>query len=161
MPAPRLKRETSEPQKDLTRGEDQLIPALLTSVAQEVCAAMRASGAVIAAADTQGIRCVASVGDAPPAGSRLESNAGLAAECLKTGKVVFRDKAKKRARATRSTQVRPSAHSAVAVPILAEGITVGAIEVFSTRPAAIYEADIAPLEGIADFLAPILAPASV
>ena len=161
MPAPRLKREISEPQKDISRIEDPLIPALLTSVAQEVCAAMNASGAIIASVDSQGIRCVASAGNAPAAGLRLERDTGLTAQCLKTGKVVFRQSAKRRSRSKVSTEERSSAHSAVAIPIVAEGHTVGAIEVFSSRPSAIYKADIAPLAGIADFLAPILAPASV
>ena len=161
MPAPRLKREISEPQKDVARTEDPLIPALLTSVAQEVCAAMHASGALIAAVDSQGIRCVASAGNAPAPGSRLEPDGGLTAECLKSGEVVFRENVTRTSRGSVSSNARPSFHSAVAIPILAEGLTVGAIEVFSSRASGIYKADIAPLAGIADFLAPILAPASV
>jgi hypothetical protein len=161
MPAPKLKRELSEPQKDITRSEDPLIPALLTSVAQEVCAAMQASGAIIAGVDPQGIRCVASAGNAPASGSRLEPETGLAAECLKTSKVVFGEDSKRKWRARVSAEARPSAPSAVAIPIVAEGCTVGAIEVFSSRPSAIYKADIAPLLSVAEFLAPILAPALV
>jgi WD40 repeat protein len=161
MPAPRLKREISEPQKDITRHEDPLIPALLTSVAQEVCAAMHASGAIIAGPDPQGIRCMASAGNAPAVGSRLETDPGLTVECLKTGKVVFRGNSKRKARGRVTTEERSAVHSAVAVPIVAEGFIVGAIEVFSSRTSAIYKTDIAPLIGIAEFIAPILAPSAV
>jgi GAF domain-containing protein len=161
MPEPRRERERSEPQTEIARGEDQLIPALLTSVVEEICAAMSASGAVITGLDAQGVRCLASAGDAPSVGSRIQLNGGLTLECLKTGQFVLGEDAESDSGAPPPMDGSLAVRSVVAVPILAQGSVVGTIEVFSSGPSATYASDIASLEGMADFLAPLLAPASV
>jgi hypothetical protein len=163
MPEARRKREISESQTEIPRGEEQkeqLIPALLMSVVEEVCSAMSASGAVIAVLDSQGIRCLASTGEAPPIGARLQPDSSFSAECFKTGMVVLRDEAKGDSRIPLSLDGSRPVRSAVAVPILSEGSVIGTIEVFASEPSAAYAGNIAPLEGIADFLAPIVALAS-
>jgi hypothetical protein len=163
MPEARRKREISESETEIPRGEEQkeqLIPALLMSVVEEVCSAMSASGAVIAVLDSQGIRCLASTGEAPPIGARLQPDSSFSAECFKTGMVVLRDEAKGDSRIPLSLDGSRPVRSAVAVPILSEGSVIGTIEVFASEPSAAYAGNIAPLEGIADFLAPIVALAS-
>jgi hypothetical protein len=163
MPEARRKREISESETEIPRGEEQkeqLIPALLMSVVEEVCSAMSASGAVIAVLDSQGIRCLASTGEAPPIGARLPPDSSFSAECFKTGMVVLRDEAKGDSRIPLSLDGSRPVRSAVAVPILSEGSVIGTIEVFASEPSAAYAGNIAPLEGIADFLAPIVALAS-
>jgi hypothetical protein len=160
MPEARRKREISEPRTEIPRSEEQkeqLIPALLTSVLEEVCSAMSARGAVIAVRDSQGIRCLASTGEAPPTGARLQPDSSFSAECFKTGKVVLRDEAKSDSRIPVSIDGSVPVRSAVAVPILSGGSIIGTIEVFSSEPSATYVADIAPLEGVANFLEPIVA----
>ena len=147
---------TSETETDISRAEDPLIPALLTTVAQEVCAAMRGSGAVIAGLDWQGFRCLAGTGDAPRASACLQHDSRFSADCLKTGEVVF-------LKDTDGDLGTPPSTGgsvpvlAMAVPILAKGSVVGALEIFFTTHSAICAADIAPLKKIADFLGPILA----
>jgi hypothetical protein len=163
MPEARRKREISESETEIPRGEEQkeqLIPALLMSVVEEVCSAMSASGAVIAVLDSQGIRCLASTGEAPPIGARLPPDSSFSAECFKTGMVVLHDEAKGDSRIPLSLGESRPVRSAVAVPILSEGSVIGTIEVFASEPSAAYAGNIAPLEGIADFLAPIVALAS-
>jgi TonB family protein len=162
MPEARQKREISEP-SEIPRSEEQkeqLIPALLMSVVEEVCSAMSARGAVIAVLDSQGIRCLASTGEAPPIGARLQPDSTFSAECFKTGKVVLRDEATGDSRIPLSIDGSVPVRSAVAVPILSGGSIIGTIEAFSSKPSATYVADIAPLEGIANFLEPIVALAS-
>jgi TonB family protein len=147
---------TSETETDISRTEDPLILALLTTVAQEVCAAMRASGGIIAGLDSQGFRCLAGTGEAPRASACLQHDSRFSADCLKTGEVVFLKDADGDLGTSLSTGGSLPV-LAIAVPILAKGSVVGALEIFFPTHYAICAADIAPLEKIADFLGPILA----
>ena len=147
---------TSETETDISGTEDPLIPALLMTVAQEVCAAMCASEVVISGLDSQGFRCLASAGEAPRAGACLQHDSRFSADCLKTGEVVFL----KDADGDLGTPLSTAGSLpvlAMAVPILAKGSVVGALEIFFTTHSAICAADIAPLKKIVDFLGPILA----
>jgi TonB family protein len=147
---------TSETATDISRTEDPLILALLTTVAQEVCTAMCASEVVIAGLDSQGFRCLAGTGEAPRASACPQHDSRFSADCLKTGEVVFL----KDADGDLGTPLSTGGSLPVlgmAVPILAQGSVVGALEIFFATHSAICAADIAPLEKIADFLGPILA----
>ena len=147
---------TSETETDISRTEDPLILPLLATVAQEVCTAACASEVVIAGLDSQGFRCLAGTGEAPRASACLQHDSRFSADCLKTGEVVFL----KDADGDLGTPLSTAGSLpvlAMAVPILAKGSVVGALEIFFTTHSGICAADIAPLEKIADFLGPILA----
>jgi TonB family protein len=133
---------TSETETDISLTEDQLI-ALLITVAQEVRSGMCASEVVISHLDSRGFRCLA-------------RDSRFSADCLKTGEVVFLKEADGDSGTPLSTTGKLPV-SAVAVPILAKGSVVGAVEIFFATHSAIYATDIALLKKIADLLWPILA----
>lgn len=147
---------TSQTESDISRTEDPLALALLMTVAQEVCTAMCASEVVISGLDSQGFRCLAGTGEAPRASACLQHDSRFNADRLKAGEVVFL----KDADGDLGTPL-PTAGClpvlAMAVPILAKGSVVGALEIFFTTHSPICAADIAPLEKMADFLGPMLA----
>jgi TonB family protein len=146
----------SDTETDISRTEDPLVLALLTTVAQEVCSAMCASEVVIAGLDSQGFRCLAGTGEVPRGSACLQHDSRFSADCFKTGEVVFLKDADSGIGNPLSTGGSLPV-LAMAVPILAKGSVVGALEIFFTTHSAICAADIAPLEKIADFLGPILA----
>jgi TonB family protein len=147
---------TSETETDISRTEDPLRLALLMTVAQEVCIAMCASEVVISGLDAQGFHCLAGTGKAARANAFLQHDSRFSADCLKTGEVVILKDADVDLETTLSTAGSLPVF-AMAVPILAQGSVVGALEIFFTTHSAICAADIAPLEKMADFLGPILA----
>jgi WD40 repeat protein len=156
MPEARLKREISDPQPEITRNEDQLTTALLLSVLEEVRGAMSARAAIVVVCEPTRVRCVASAVDQEIAGLTVEADSTFTRECLKTGRVVLCEDAEHDARIDLPVVQDLRVHSAVAVPVEVHNTVVGVIEVFSSRSIPI--ADIAPLEGVSRFLAPILAP---
>jgi len=147
---------TSETETGISRTEDPLILALLITVAQEVCTAMCASEVVISGLDSQGFRGLAGTGEPPRASACLQHDSRFSADRLKAGEVVIL----KDADGDLGTPLSTAGSLpvlAMAVPILAKGSVVGALEIFFTTHSAICAADIAPLEKLADFLGPILA----
>jgi hypothetical protein len=160
VPETRLKREPSEPDNDVTNDSGRPISAFLTRAIEQICAAMSASGAVVAFRDLEGIRCVASAGDAPAVGSRLQSNSNFTRECIATGEVVLCEDTENDSRIQPSIARSLNLRSAVAVPIQVKGSVVGMIEVFSTRPSDIYATDVAVLKQFANLFAFMMAPAT-
>jgi hypothetical protein len=156
MPEVRLKRQL---QPKTAGDDDQLISALLLSVIEEVRSAMSADAAIVAVCDSEGVRCVASTADEETVGSRFQPDSAFTRECLATGKVVLCEDAENDSRIELSVVRSLHLRSAVAVPIQVQDSIVGLIEVFSSRP--IHAADVTPLQGVANFLAPILAPESM
>jgi hypothetical protein len=122
---------------------------------------MSASGALVAVRDPEGIRCLASTGDAPAVGSRLQPDSTFTRECIETGEVVLCDDTEKDSRIQPSVAQSLHLRSAVAVPIQAQGSVVGVIEVFSSRPSAIYGTDVAVLKQFANLFAPFIVPGVV
>jgi WD40 repeat protein len=161
MPETRLKREASGPEDDIASDRDQQISAFLVRMVEQICAAMSASGAVLAIRDSEGVRCLASTGDAPAVGSRLQPDSAFTRECLETGEVVLCEDTENDSRIWPSVAKSLHLRSAVAVPIQAQGSVVGIIEVFSSQPSGICPTDVATLKEFANLLAPIIAAGSV
>ena len=144
-----------ETQTDISRTEDPLILALLITVAQEVCTAICASEVVISSLDSKGFCYLAGTGEAPDSTARLPHGSPFG-DRLKKGEVVLL-KGPDGDLGTPLSTLDTSPVLAIAIPILAKGSLVGALEIFFATPSVICAADIAPLEKVADFLAPILA----
>jgi WD40 repeat protein len=156
MPKANWKRQITAPEKPVAVADDQQVSAVAVMGAfEQICVALPVSGAVIAVWDSQAIRCVASFGDAPAVGSRLQSDSSLVGECIETGEVVICDKEDSRIQPPMTKGSNP--RSAVAVPIRARGSVIGLIEVFSTQLPSICPTTVAALQRVASQLAPIIA----
>src|SRR6202045_3255339 len=137
MPETRLKPEASQPENELNNDRDQQVSALLTRSVERICSAMSASGVVIAVRDPEGACCLASTGEAPAVGSRLQPDSAFTRECFETGKVVLCEDTENDSRILPSVAKGLRLRSAVAVPIEMQGCVIGVIEVFSPRPSDI------------------------
>src|SRR6202051_2600705 len=136
----------------------QPVSALLTRSVARICSAMSASGVVIAVRDPEGACCLASTGEAPAVGSRLQPDSAFTRECFETGKVVLCEDTENDSRIRPSVAKSLRLRSAVAVPIQAHGSVVGVIEVFSSRPSDISAPAVDALQECAKLVAPIIAP---
>jgi hypothetical protein len=143
---------------NMTESSLQHMCACFVGPVEQICSAMSASGAVVAVRDSEGIRCVASTGDAPALGSRLQPDSTFTRECIETGEVALCEDTEKDSRIQPSIAKSLNLRSAVAVPIQAEGTVVGVIEVFSSRPSDIHAGDIAVLKQFANQFAYLIVP---
>ena len=141
--------------------DDQPRSAVLMRVVEELCSLMCAGGAFIALRDAHGVRCVASTGDAPAVGSRLQPDSAFTRECLETGTVVLCEDAEADLRIRPSIAESLHLRSALAVAIRAQGSIAGVVEVFSSRPSAFSATHAAALQQIADLLGAFSIPGSV
>jgi WD40 repeat protein len=158
MPETRLKKEADQSGNDSNNDRDQQISALLATTVERIRSAMSASGVVIAVRDQDGACCLASNGEAPVVGSRLQSDSAFTRECFETGEVVLCEDAENDSRILPSVAQSLRLRSAVAVPIHMQGSVVGVIEVFSSRPSDISPPDVDVLQECANLVAPIIAP---
>src|SRR3984893_5600289 len=161
MPETRLKPEAYQPENDSNNDRDQQIAALLMRTVERIRSAMSASGVVIAVRDPTGACCLASAGEAPAVGSRLQPDSAFTRECFETGEVVLCEDTENDSRILPSVAKSLRLRSAVAVPIKAQGSVVGVIEVFSSRPSDIYPTDVDALKDFANWFAPIIVPEAV
>jgi TonB family protein len=161
MPETRLKPEAYQPENDSNNDRDQQIAALLMRTVERIRSAMSASGVVITVCDPDGACCLASTGEAPAVGSRLQPDSAFTRECFETGEVVLCEDTENDSRILPSVAKSLRLRSAVAVPIKAQGSVVGVIEVFSSRPSDIYPTDVDALKDFANWFAPIIVPEAV
>jgi putative methionine-R-sulfoxide reductase with GAF domain len=157
MPNTELKRKyDASLEKEICKA-DQRLSALLTTVVERVCLETGADGAAIALCDPDGVLCLASTGDAPAVGSRLEIDSSFTRECFESGQPVLCEDAENDARIQRSIARSLRLRSALAVPIQAQGLVLGIAEVFSSRLSAFDITHVNELQRIADRLSTILA----
>jgi hypothetical protein len=161
MPETRLKEEADRSGDDSNNDRDQQISALLATTVEQIRSAMSASGVVIAVRDAEGACCLASTGEAPPVGSRLQPDSAFTRECLETGEVVLCEDTENDSRILPSVAKSLHFRSAVAVPIQMQGCVIGVIEVFSSRPSEISRQDVDVLEECANLVAPVIAPRAI
>ena len=126
---------------------NELRSAALKARMEQLRALTNADGVLIAFRAFPGARCLASAGDAPPVGSRVDS--GIAKKCLETGRSVLCEDANADLRFKLLTSTSPSLRSAIAVPIFGQGSIVGFVEALSRRPCAFSADQIAHLERFA------------
>jgi WD40 repeat protein len=161
MPEALRKQLRLNPEDSLPAAEFELTSATdAMSAFEHICLAIPASGALIAVRDATGLRCVASLGDAPEVGSRLPPDFGMATESLDTASVVsadFSDDAQRVLRVGMTMEGVSQIRSAVALPMRTSGVIIGLIAVFSLRESAIQSRDIKALTRIAAFWGPIMA----
>ena len=158
MPERRLKLQPSVPDNHSGNGRDQRISTFLMTTVEQIRSVMSASGVVIAVRDPEGACCLASVGEAPAVGSRLQPDSAFTRACFESGEVVLCEDTEKDSRIQPAVAKSLCLRSAVAVPIHAQGSVVGVIEVFSSRPSDIYPEDLEALKEFAKLFAPIIAP---
>jgi WD domain, G-beta repeat/GAF domain/PEGA domain len=156
MPNAALKRNYDASLEKEIGNPDQQLSALLTAVVERMCFLTGADGAAIALCDPYGVICLASTGDAPAVGSRLEIDSSFTRECFESGQPVLCEDAENDARVQRSIARSLRLRSALAVPIQAQGFVLGIAEVFSSRLSAFDITHVHELEGIADPLCSIL-----
>ena len=126
--------------------------AALAAIVQRTSELTRAMGAAIAIDDGAGMMCRASVGVAPQVGVRLQPDAGLSGECVRTGEIVRCEDTETDPRADRMLCRRINLRSVVILPVHSGKKVVGLLEVFSSLPHAFDSADIILLRHVVSLI---------
>jgi len=131
----------------------ETLPGLDTSFFEIVERALnytRASGAALAMLQDHDMICVASAGsDAPPVGSRVQTESGFSGRCVRMRHLLRCDDAESDPRVHRETCRALDIRSIVAAPIVENELVTGVLEVFSPAPNTFTAADEAFLELLA------------
>ena len=153
-PAPYTRDEIAALRRDLIT-EKLEGDAALAFVVERVRNVTRATGAAIALEDGGFIVCRASSGNAPGIGARLDPNAGLSGECIRTGEIVRCEDTESDPRADRLVCRKLELRSMVIVPVRVQGRPAGVLEAFSSRAHAFQSSDVLLLRRITDLVAGI------
>jgi TonB family protein len=153
-PAPYTRDEIAALRRDLIT-EKLEGDAALAYVVERVRNVTRATGAAIALEDGGSIVCRASSGNAPGLGARLEPNAGLSGECIRTGEIVRCEDTESDPRADRLVCRKLELRSMVIVPVRVQGRPAGVLEAFSSRAHAFQSSDVLLLRRVTDLVAGI------
>ena len=151
--------EILEIEREIRGHRDRPISVLLKNVVELVCSMTHADGAAIALCDQWGVICRASTGDAPELGTRLRPDSALTRECFENGQVVVCQDTETDYRVHRPTAQSLKLRSAVVVPLQAQDLILGVVEVLSSRPGAFDAAQVARLRRVAETLSLALNPA--
>ncbi len=147
-PAPPRLEKALEPNQPLDS-----LDSNLNLLVEEARRLTEADGAAIALRDGQGIVCRAQAGTAPDLGVRLNPEAGLSGECVRTGKPVTCVDAANDPRVPPGAIEQLKLSSVLIVPVLVSNSVAGIVEVLSSRPAAFDESHRTALDRIAATLA--------
>jgi len=133
--------------KELIAAGDHRLDALLGTITDAARQLTGASGAALAMWKDGAMVCRARSGDTAPAlGTRLSAEAGISGECLRSGEIQHCTDAESDALVDVEVCRSLGLRSIVALPIQGWRGVNGILEVFSTRPAAFSEAQIALLQ---------------
>jgi putative methionine-R-sulfoxide reductase with GAF domain len=116
----------------------------------------RASGAAIALADGEDIVCRAHAGVAPDLGARFKPEAGLSGEAFRTAKTVLCADTNEDPRVDRAACNNLNIRSVLIVPIVADRISIGVIEVFSPQPNCFDERQLSKVQRFSQVIAAML-----
>lgn len=119
----------------------------LSLIARRACSITRGSSAALALSSEDGMACCAVAGTGvPPIGTKVDFEHGFTAECIRSGRALRCDDSgtdpRTDAEACRFLDIR----SIVAAPLLYERDLIGLLEVFSPRPSAFDDGDVAVVE---------------
>lgn len=131
---------------DLHAGELDLEPAIsaITERAQHLTGA---TGAAIALRNGDEIVCRARAGrTAPDLGVRLQSDAGISAEAVRTGEIMLCNDAERNPRVDLASCKRLGVRSILVSPLRSYRKTLGVFEVLSSSPSAFDEKDVATMQ---------------
>ncbi|OLB21521.1 MAG: hypothetical protein AUH15_08885 [Acidobacteriales bacterium 13_2_20CM_55_8] len=124
--------------------------AALRLISERARSLTRGTGAAIALAHHGSMMCRASVGSSAPAlGSRLDINSGFSGECVRGGEALRCDDTEADSRVDIDRCRQLAIRSILASPIQYQREIIGLLEVFSTRPFAFDEGDVAVVERLA------------
>jgi len=126
------------------------LEVVLNEIVEQACLATGATGAAVLFERNGEMVCRATCGtNAPELGTRLDSESGLTAECVRTQHVQNCDDAQADPRANVEASHQLGTRSVMVFPLLRSGNIAGVLEVFSSRPAAFGERDERTLEALA------------
>ena len=147
--SPRPPAPTAAEQAALVQG----LHVHLQGLADEILLFSRGDGVAIALAEDGELCCRATSGIAPPLGTRIDARSGLTGACLSAGTLLRCDDSEVDARVDRQVCRVLGIRSMVCVPVRAGQEVVGIFEIFSTRPNAFLNLDVARLHAQADDMA--------
>jgi len=161
LPIPKPQVVTATAARATAGAESRLIPAEKTesfearlhSAAQHLLKLTAADGAVVALREGSQIVCRASVGMAPAVGTPVQSDSGLAGECLRQGTMVWCRDTDNDPRVNRPACQKLRLRSTVLAPVLREGVVEGLVEIFSSRPDLFDRGDVLALTRMAEVVA--------
>ncbi|HZZ16018.1 MAG TPA: GAF domain-containing protein, partial [Candidatus Sulfotelmatobacter sp.] len=126
---------------------DLALDLVLNQIAEQTCLATPARGAAIVLARDGEWVCRASAGgNSPILGARLDAEAGLSGECIKTRQIQRCDDAQSDPRADIEACRSLGIRSVLILPLLQDDQLVGVFEAFSSQPAAFGKRDENTLE---------------
>jgi putative methionine-R-sulfoxide reductase with GAF domain len=134
---------------DIHATELNLEPAIsaITERAQHLTGATGATGAAIALRAGDEIVCRARAGrTAPDLGVRLQTDAGISAEAVRTGEVMLCHDAERNPRVDLASCRRLGVRSILVSPLRSYRRTLGVFEVLSSSPSAFDERDVATMQ---------------
>ena len=153
---PAMHLHVSRPEAAQARQVDTL-EARLQSAAQNLMTLTGADGAVVALRSGEQIVCRASVGTAPPMGAPVQSNSGLAGECLRERSLVWCRDTDTDPRVNREACQKLGLRSTVLAPVLRQDKVEGMLEVFSSRPDIFDRGDVMAMTRMAEVISEMLA----
>jgi TonB family protein len=116
---------------------DLALEVVLHEIVEQACLATRATGAAIILERDGEMVCRASSGaNAPELGSRVGSDSGLTAACIRTLQIQRCEDAQEDERADVEACRSLGVRSVLVLPLLQEGSLTGVLEVFSPQPSA-------------------------
>lgn len=122
----------------------------LSLIVSRACSITRGSGAAVALAAENGMTCRAIAGsNVPPVGALVDAASGFTGECARLGRGLRCDDSESDQRADAEACRLLGIRSILAAPVLYERDLVGILEVFSTRPFAFDDGDLAVVERLA------------
>jgi len=132
--------------QELCPSEIDLEPAIHI-IAERAQALTGATGAAIALCQGEEMVCRARTGrTAPDLGVRLQTNAGITADCVRTGKVVLCQDTERNPSVDLASCRRLGVRSVLAAPLRHYRRMIGVFEVLSVAPYAFDNRDIATIE---------------
>ena len=149
--------EPRSPQGSLAIPKFELQPAI-SVIAERAQVLTGATGAAVGLRKGQEVICRARAGrTAPDIGVRLQTDAGISAQCLRTGQTVLCNNAEADPHADRLSCERLGVRSILAAPLRQWRQTVGIFEVLSGVPDAFNHQDVATIELLASMMAAAIA----